>query len=87
MDSYRGDGLNLYAYVANNPINFIDLSSYCKEESNIRHEFLDLNKLTPGTRELSMFYVEGMQKTANGDMDYGSLAPMDYQTYEALYDI
>lgn len=30
-DSYRGDGLNLYAYVANNPVMYVDPSGYGKE--------------------------------------------------------
>ena len=31
-DTYRGDGLNLYAYVANNPVKYVDPSGHCKDE-------------------------------------------------------
>ena len=31
-DTYRGDGLNLYAYVGNNPVKYVDPSGHCKYE-------------------------------------------------------
>ncbi|TYQ16962.1 UNVERIFIED_CONTAM: RHS repeat-associated protein [Acetivibrio alkalicellulosi] len=35
-DTYRGDGLNLYSYVSNNPVKYVDPSGYCGEsKSNV----------------------------------------------------
>jgi RHS repeat-associated protein len=31
-DTYRGDGLNLYSYVGNNPVKYVDPSGLCKDE-------------------------------------------------------
>ncbi len=33
-DTYLGDGRNLYTYVSNNPVMFVDPSGYCKQDWN-----------------------------------------------------
>jgi RHS repeat-associated protein len=33
-DTYRGDGLNLYAYVGNNPLTYVDPSGYMSEQKS-----------------------------------------------------
>lgn len=46
-DSFRGDGLNLYTYVQNNPIMYVDPTGHCSEKGNkllTEDEFYDLTK-------------------------------------------
>ena len=35
MDTYLGDGLNLYTYVQNNPVRYVDPSGHCAKENGV----------------------------------------------------
>ena len=35
MDTYLGDGLNLYAYVQNNPVRYVDPSGHCSKVNGV----------------------------------------------------
>ena len=55
-DTYRGDGLNLYAYCANNPVRYVDPSGHwCEVKQNVyerlvRENGLDINNIDPETK-------------------------------------
>ena len=46
-DTYRGDGLNLYAYCANNPVYYVDPSGYwCEKKEKVFRDLLKERGLT-----------------------------------------
>ena len=64
-DIYRGDGLNLYAYCANNPVMYYDPSGYkeCKKPGENNQGITPGNQAGNATGSRADFYV-----TPNGDV-------------------
>ena len=67
-DTYRGDGLNLYAYCANNLVRYVDPSGHwCDKKENIykdlvRKNGLDINSLDADTKLWLMAEASNIEK-------------------------
>ena len=74
-DTYRGDGLNLYAYCANNPVRYIDPSGHwCIDKQNIyerlvKENGLDIHNIDPDTKLRLMAEAANIVKGFNAGQD------------------
>ncbi|KNY27945.1 RHS repeat-associated core domain-containing protein [Pseudobacteroides cellulosolvens] len=68
-DTYRGDGLNLYAYVGNNPVNYVDLSGYskmsCQQKANL---YKNLEESRKARESHGKNFWDGMSRKEKGAM-------------------
>ncbi|GAE88814.1 hypothetical protein JCM21531_2289 [Acetivibrio straminisolvens JCM 21531] len=91
-DTFRGDGLNLYTYVANNPIKYIDPTGHCKEGVGFNDVISDILggnsdgiiKKIPGLNWiLDYFNNEGIEKIGNIESEF--LTDEYFYELNALY--
>ena len=72
-DTYRGDGLNLYTYCANNPVIYADPSGHwCDKKEKIYKELviengLDINNIDPDTKQRLMAEASNRVKKEKAD--------------------
>ena len=81
-DTYRGDGLNLYAYCANNPVRYVDPSGHwCDAKQNVyerlvRENGLDINNIDPDTKMRLMAEAANIVKGLNAGQDNRNREPL-----------
>ena len=70
-DTYHGDGLNLYAYCANNPVRYVDPSGHwCEVKQNayerlVKENGFDINNIDPDTKLRFMAEASNIVKGLN----------------------
>ena len=77
-DTYRGDGLNLYAYCANNPVLYVDPSgNWCESKQNVferlaKDRGIDLNNIDYDTQTRLMAEASNIVKQEKRNNNYSS---------------
>ena len=87
-DTYRGDGLNLYAYCKNNPVYYVDPSGHiCDPAAQKIMEKLASNQATRNEQKKLAAYLRNKDRHGGlTDAERGALQQVDSYTYLPRYE-